>query len=49
MRTGGFDVVQHGGGTAPMPVQRPYVLTVHDLQYRTYPEYFGATKRRYST
>lgn len=46
-RTGGFDVVQHGGGTAPMPVQRPYVLTVHDLQYRTYPEYFGAGKRRY--
>ena len=25
---------------------RPYVLTIHDLQYRTYPEYFSRTKRR---
>ncbi len=46
-RTGGFDVVQHGGGTAPQPARRPYVLTVHDLQYRTFPQYFTPAKRRY--
>ena len=26
---------------------RPYVLTIHDLQYRTYPEYFSRNKRIY--
>lgn len=46
-RTPGFDVVQHGGGTAPRPAHRPYVLTIHDLQYRTYPENFTPAKRRY--
>ncbi|MFN8022680.1 MAG: glycosyltransferase family 1 protein [Acidimicrobiales bacterium] len=46
-RTGGFDVMQHGGGTAPRRAHRPYVLTIHDLQYRTYPEYFTPLKRRY--
>lgn len=45
--TGGFDVIQHGGGTAPRPARRPYVLTIHDLQYRTFPEYFTPAKRRY--
>ena len=46
-RTGGFDLVQHGGGTAPRPARRPFVLTIHDLQYRTFPEYFSPLKRRY--
>ena len=46
-RSGGFHLVQHGGGTAPRPARRPYVLTVHDLQYRTFPEYFTPLKRRY--
>jgi alpha-1,3-rhamnosyl/mannosyltransferase len=46
-RTRGFDLVQHGGGTAPRPARRPYVLTVHDLQYRTFPQYFTSAKRRY--
>lgn len=41
------DLVHHGGGTAPFGARRPYLLTVHDLQYRTYPEYFSATKRAY--
>ena len=36
-RTKGFDLVQHGGGTAPRPARRPFVLTIHDLQYRTFP------------
>ncbi len=46
-RSGGFDLVQHGGGTAPRPARRPFLLTIHDLQYRTFPEYFTPLKRRY--
>jgi glycosyltransferase involved in cell wall biosynthesis len=46
-RSRGFDLVQHGGGTAPRPARRPFLLTVHDLQYRTFPEYFSPLKRRY--
>jgi alpha-1,3-rhamnosyl/mannosyltransferase len=45
--TDGVDLVHHGGGTAPMRTRRPYVLTVHDLQYRTFPQYFSPLKRRY--
>lgn len=47
VRTHGFDVVHHGGGTAPLVGPRPLVLTVHDLQYRELPEYFGDARRRY--
>jgi glycosyltransferase involved in cell wall biosynthesis len=43
----GSDVVHHGGGTVPVRSPDPVVLTVHDLQYRTYPAYFSAVKRRY--
>lgn len=41
------DVVHHGGGTTPLVGKRPIVLTVHDLQYLTYPEYFGRGRRAY--
>jgi len=41
------DLRHHGGGTAPLLATRPYVLTIHDLQYRTYPQYFSRTKRTY--
>jgi alpha-1,3-rhamnosyl/mannosyltransferase len=37
----------HGGGIAPIGASRPYVLTVHDLQYRTFPGHFSRTKRTY--
>jgi len=37
----------HGGGTAPVGAVRPYLVTIHDLQYRTYPENFSRTKRTY--
>ena len=49
LRTHARDValVHHGGGTAPLRAHRPYVLTVHDLQFRTYPEYFTRLKRAY--
>lgn len=43
----GVDVVHHGGGTVPLRSPRRIVLTVHDLQYRTYPRYFSPLKRRY--
>jgi alpha-1,3-rhamnosyl/mannosyltransferase len=46
-RTTVLRLVQHGGGTAPMGSRRPFVLTIHDLQYRTFPEYFSPLKRRY--
>jgi alpha-1,3-rhamnosyl/mannosyltransferase len=46
-RSSGFDLVQHGGGTAPRLARHPYVLTLHDLQYRTFPQYFSSAKRRY--
>ena len=46
-RTRHADVVHHGGGTAPMLGRRPVVLTIHDLQYRRFPEYFSSARRRY--
>lgn len=46
-RTRRFPLVHHGGGTAPTRAARPYVLTVHDLQYRTFPEHFSPLKRAY--
>ncbi len=46
-RASAADLRHHGGGAAPIGATRPYVLTIHDLQYRTYPEYFTRTKRAY--
>jgi len=46
-RTSRQQLTHHGGGTAPFRATTPYVLTIHDLQYRTFPEYFSAVKRRY--
>jgi glycosyltransferase involved in cell wall biosynthesis len=46
-RTRPADLVHHGGGTVPGRGGRPVVLTVHDLQYRTYPRYFSLVKRAY--
>lgn len=42
-----FDLVHHGGGTAPVVGARPVVLTVHDLQYLDHPEYVSERKLRY--
>jgi alpha-1,3-rhamnosyl/mannosyltransferase len=46
-RTRNAGIVHHGGGTAPMVGRRPIVLTIHDLQYLTHPEYLTPMKRRY--
>lgn len=46
-RTADADLVHHGGGTTPLVGRRPIVLTIHDLQYRTHPEYLTSRKRRY--
>jgi alpha-1,3-rhamnosyl/mannosyltransferase len=41
------DLLHHAGGVLPLfPSQRP-VLTIHDLQYLYYPEYFTRTKLVY--
>ncbi|HVF54392.1 MAG TPA: glycosyltransferase family 1 protein [Actinomycetota bacterium] len=39
-----IDLVHHAGGTVPVaPTPRP-IVTLHDLQYLYYPEYFTRTK-----
>jgi glycosyltransferase involved in cell wall biosynthesis len=42
-----IDLLHHAGGVLPLfPSQRP-VLTIHDLQYLYFPEYFTRTKLLY--
>lgn len=38
-------LTHHAGGAAPLRTRRPYVLTLHDLQYLTFPQHFSAAKR----
>jgi alpha-1,3-rhamnosyl/mannosyltransferase len=47
LRTRHADVVHHGGGTTPLIGKRPVVVTVHDLQYLTFPRYFSRVRRAY--
>jgi glycosyltransferase involved in cell wall biosynthesis len=46
-RTSRAHVVHHGGGTMPNHGNRSTLLTVHDLQYLTFPEYFSRLKLAY--
>lgn len=39
--------VHHGGGTIPSRGNPSTLLTIHDVQYLTYPEYFSPVKLRY--
>ena len=39
-----LDVIHHGVGTVPFLKVLPTVVTVHDIQYRHYPEYFHPLK-----
>lgn len=41
------EIVHHGGGIVPSRSHRTVLLTVHDVQYLTYPEYFRAHKLKY--
>ncbi|MEO6124173.1 MAG: glycosyltransferase family 1 protein [Ilumatobacteraceae bacterium] len=47
--TSGSRLVHHGGGTLPGKPAKgsATVLTIHDLQYRTFPQYLSNNKRRY--
>lgn len=47
LRARGAAVVHHGGGTVPVVGPGPVVLTIHDLQYRRFPQYFSGVRRRY--
>lgn len=42
-----FDLVHHAGSTAPRTPTGRFVLTVHDLQYLTYPEFFRLPRRAF--
>jgi glycosyltransferase involved in cell wall biosynthesis len=42
-----IDLVHHAGGTMPLLRGARRVLTIHDLQYLYYPEYFPPTKLRW--
>lgn len=46
-KTQNFDLVHHGGGTLPSRGNRSTLLTIHDVQYLSYPQYFSAMKLRY--
>jgi alpha-1,3-rhamnosyl/mannosyltransferase len=46
-RARGAALVHHGGGVVPPRSPQPVVLTIHDLQYLVYPQYFSRTKLRY--
>ena len=48
-QTAGSSLVHHGGGTVPVRGPLSTLLTIHDLQYRTYPEYVHPFKRLYLT
>ncbi|MFP5298335.1 MAG: glycosyltransferase family 4 protein [Actinomycetota bacterium] len=39
-----LDLIHHGGGTMPLIRATRSVLTIHDLQFLYYPEYFTKTK-----
>jgi glycosyltransferase involved in cell wall biosynthesis len=45
--TRGVDLVHHAGGTMPVIGAGLQVVTIHDLQYLTYPEYFSQARLRY--
>ena len=46
-RTSRAHVVHHGGGTMPYRGNCSTLLTVHDVQYLTFPEYFSRLKLAY--
>lgn len=47
LRTQHIGLVHHLGGIVPPGCRVPSIVTLHDLQYLAYPDYFSAAKRRY--
>lgn len=48
-RSAGVDVTHHGGGTLPAAGRQPTLLTVHDVQYLSFPQHFSTARRAYLT
>jgi alpha-1,3-rhamnosyl/mannosyltransferase len=46
-RTRGVAISHHGGGTVPFRTNGRTLLTVHDVQYLTYPRYFSRARLAY--
>lgn len=46
-RTRGASMVHHGGGTLPVLYRKPTLLTIHDLQYLQFPQYFSRQRLTY--
>ena len=47
LKTHDYDLVHHGGGTVPRSGNARTVLTVHDIQWTSYPHYVHPIKLRY--
>jgi len=47
MKTRGFSLVHHGGGTLPRRGNANTLLTIHDIQWIDYPHYVSPVKLRY--
>jgi alpha-1,3-rhamnosyl/mannosyltransferase len=43
----GVDVVHHAGGTLPLRPRGATLLTIHDVQYLRFPQYFPLPRRTY--
>lgn len=43
----GANIVHHGNGTIPVRSPRPVVLTIHDLQFLEFPQYFSWVRLNY--
>lgn len=46
-RTRSSTLVHHGGGTIPLAYRSPTLVTIHDLQYLEYPQYFRRARLTY--
>lgn len=47
IKTRGYDLVHHGGGTVPRIGNARTILTIHDIQWTTYPHYVHPIKLKY--
>lgn len=47
IKTRGYDLVHHGGGTVPRIGNARTILTIHDIQWTAYPHYVHPIKLKY--